>query len=155
MRAYTSTLKIIGVDVREKQAKYGVKRQPPRPATRPGHLVELRHGMVPYGSVQRLAQRRGVEPGEVLAVIGMSARTAARRRDQGSLKPEEADRLLRVARVAEEATRVFGSEDKAARWLKAAHPSLGDAAPFSLLDSDAGTKSVADELIRIDYGDFA
>jgi putative toxin-antitoxin system antitoxin component (TIGR02293 family) len=110
---------------------------------------------VPFASIYALAKRLGAEPGEVLAVIGMSERTAARRKDQGFLKPDEADRLLRVARVVEEATRVFGSQDKAARWLKTAHPMLSDATPFSLLDSDAGTKSVTDELTRIDYGDFA
>jgi uncharacterized protein (DUF2384 family) len=32
---------------------------------------------------------------------------------------------------------------------------LGDAAPYLLLDSDAGAKAVTDELIRIDFGDFA
>jgi putative toxin-antitoxin system antitoxin component (TIGR02293 family) len=155
MRAYASTLKVIGVDVQEKASKYRTKGQPPRPAAQPGNLVELRPGMVPFDSVQTLAERLGADPAEVLSLIGMSPRTAARRKGQGFLTPDEADRLLRVARVVEEATRVFGSEDKAARWLKAPHPSLGDVAPFSLLDSDAGTKLAVDELTRIDYGDFA
>jgi putative toxin-antitoxin system antitoxin component (TIGR02293 family) len=155
MRAYASTLKVIGVAVQEKASKYRTKGQPPRPGARPGNLIELRPGMVPFGSVQTLADRLGADPGEILSLIGMSLRTAARRKDQGFLKPDEADRLLRVARVLEEATRVFGSEDKAARWLKAPHPSLGDVPPVSLLDSDAGTKLTVDELTRIDYGDFA
>jgi putative toxin-antitoxin system antitoxin component (TIGR02293 family) len=155
MRAYASTLRVIGVAVQEKASKYRTKGQPPRPGARPGNLIELRPGMVPFGSVQTLADRLGADPGEILSLIGMSPRTAARRKDQGFLKPDEADRLLRVARVLEEATRVFGSEDKAARWLKAPHPSLGDVPPVSLLDSDAGTKLTVDELTRIDYGDFA
>jgi len=155
VRAYVSTLKVIGVDVSETKASYRAKRRPSRGVASPGNLVELRQGTVPFASIHALAKRLGAEPGEVLAVIGMSERTAARRKDQGFLKPDEADRLLRVARVVEEATRVFGSQDKAARWLKTAHPMLSDATPFSLLDSDAGTKSVTDELTRIDYGDFA
>lgn len=155
MRAYASTLKVIGVAVSETKASYRAKRRAPRGVTSPGNLIELRQGTIPFGSIQALAKRLGVEPGEVLAVIGMPERTAARRKDQGSLKPDEVDRLLRVARVVEEATRVFGSEDKAARWLKTPHPTLNDATPFSLLDSDAGAKAVTDELIRIDYGDFA
>jgi uncharacterized protein (DUF2384 family) len=32
---------------------------------------------------------------------------------------------------------------------------LGDTAPVDLLDSDAGARSVSDELVRVDYGDFA
>ena len=60
-----------------------------------------------------------------------------------------------MARVLEEATRVFGSEEKAATWLRATHPMLGDAPAYLLLDSDAGAKSVSDELVRIDFGEFA
>ena len=155
MRAYASTLKAIGVDLREKRKKYRAGKKAPLPVSSPAGLIELKDGMVPFASIQTLAARLKVEPGDLLALIGMPARTAARRKDQGFLKPDEADRLLRVARVAEEAKRVFGSDEKASRWLRAAHPSLHDAAPLSLLDSDAGAKSVTDELIRIDYGDFA
>jgi uncharacterized protein (DUF2384 family) len=50
---------------------------------------------------------------------------------------------------------VFGGYGKAAVWLHARHPLLAGAAPFTLLGSDAGAKSVSDELIRIDHGDFA
>jgi putative toxin-antitoxin system antitoxin component (TIGR02293 family) len=63
--------------------------------------------------------------------------------------------LLRVAGVVEDATRIFGTEEKASRWLITPHPLLGNVSPLSLLDSDAGTRLVADELIRIDHGDFA
>lgn len=153
MKAYTSTLRVIGVEVGETKARYRAKREPAGAAT--ASLVEVKERTVPFASVQTLAQRIRVDPTEVLAVIGIPERTAARRREQGYLKADEADRLLRVARVVEEATRVFGSEDKAARWLKTTHPLLGDVTPFSLLDSDAGAKSVTDELTRIDYGDFA
>jgi putative toxin-antitoxin system antitoxin component (TIGR02293 family) len=55
----------------------------------------------------------------------------------------------------EEATRIFGCQDKAARWLNTPHPMLEHAAPLALLNSDAGTKVVTDELTRIDFGDFA
>jgi putative toxin-antitoxin system antitoxin component (TIGR02293 family) len=63
--------------------------------------------------------------------------------------------VLRIARVVEESARVFGGYEKAAAWLRARHPLLAGAAPFALLGSDAGAKSVSDELIRIDHGDFA
>ncbi len=66
-----------------------------------------------------------------------------------------ANPLLRITRVAEEATRIFGSEEKAERWLRTPSPALGDAAPWTLLGSGAGAESVLDELVRIDHGDFA
>ncbi len=90
----------------------------------------------------------------LLGVVGIAARTAARRKAERFLKPDEADRVLRVARVFEEAARVFGGHAKAAAWLRARHPLLGGAAPFELLGSDAGAKAVSDELVRIEHGDF-
>jgi uncharacterized protein (DUF2384 family) len=57
--------------------------------------------------------------------------------------------------VVEESVRVFGGYAKAAAWLRTRHPLLAGETPLALLDSDAGAKSVSDELIRIDHGDFA
>jgi len=111
--------------------------------------------MVPFAAVDKLSRKLGIEPRRLLQTIGIPDRTAARRKKQGFLAPEEADRLLRVARVVEEAVRIFGSEQKAARWLETAHPLLGGVPPRELLDSDAGVQLVRDELTRIDYGDFA
>lgn len=154
MRAYLSTLEIVG-------AKPGPKRSAAIAPVGAGHrgasgeLVELRPGMVPFRSIARIAQTLQIEESRLLQAIGMSGRTAIRRSKQGHLKLDEADRLLRVARVVEEAVRVFGSEDKASRWLKTRHPMLQDTAPVDLLDSDAGARAVSDELVRVDYGDFA
>lgn len=154
MRAYLSTLGIVG-------AKPGPKRRAIIAPIGAGHrgasgeLVELRPGMVPFRSIARIAQTLDIDESRLLHAIGMSGRTALRRRKGGYLKLDEADRLLRVARVVEEALRVFGSEDKASRWLKTRHAMLGNAAPVDLLDSDAGARSVSDELVRVDYGDFA
>jgi len=152
MRAYLSTLELVGAKPAPKRraAPIGAGH---RGAS--GELVELRPGMVPFGAIARIAQGLDIGASRLLQAIGMSARTAMRRRKEGHRKLDEADRLLRVARVVEEALRVFGSEDKASRWLKTPHPMLGDAAPVDLLDSDAGTRSVSDELVRVDYGDFA
>ncbi len=63
--------------------------------------------------------------------------------------------LMRVARVFGEAIRVFGSESKAAAWLKTSNPFFQDAPPLRYLDSDAGAHVVSEEIVRIDFGDFA
>jgi putative toxin-antitoxin system antitoxin component (TIGR02293 family) len=136
MKAYASTLAMIGLRVREKQAQYRHKGKKRRPAA--GRLIEVREGGVPFAAVVTLAQRLGVDSGDLLATIGVSSRTALRRKAQGALKAEEADRLLRVARVLQEATRVFGGEEKGATWLRTLHPMFGEVAPYRLLDSDAG-----------------
>jgi putative toxin-antitoxin system antitoxin component (TIGR02293 family) len=151
MKAHASTLAAIGLAAREKRSRYRARRERPGP----GSLVDVLDNSVPFSSVERLADRLGIETGELLKVIGVAGRTAIRRKAHGHLRADEADRLLRVARVLEEGTRVFGTTGKAATWLRTAHPLLGDVAPYRLLDSDAGAKAVSDELVRIDFGDFA
>jgi putative toxin-antitoxin system antitoxin component (TIGR02293 family) len=143
MKVYASTIDL-------------VEDSKPRPKHRSGPtLVELQPRSVSFSSVARLSEKLGVEPALLLGVIGIPERTAARRRQEGFLKAGEADRLLRVARVLEEGTRVFGSQEKAARWLNTPTPALYAVTPLSLLESDAGTQAVTDELGRIDFGDFA
>lgn len=51
--------------------------------------------MVSYSSAERLGQRLGIPAPELLETIGIAARTAARRRVEGTLRLDEADRLLR------------------------------------------------------------
>jgi putative toxin-antitoxin system antitoxin component (TIGR02293 family) len=138
--AYASTLHMLGARL---------------PRGQRGELVRIDPRALPVSSLERLSRKLGIDQRELLQIVGIPERTAARRTREGYLKPDEADRLLRVARVAEEAERVFGSAAKAQHWLKASHPILDEAPPLELLGSDAGAQAVADELVRIDYGDFA
>ena len=153
MKAHRATLAALGTA--EPRAAYRAKARG-RAASRPsGPLVDLDARTVPFAAVPALAERIGVTAEDLLAVVGIPARTAARRKAARFLRPDEADRVLRVARIVEESVRVFGGYPKAAAWLRARHPLLSGEAPFALLGSDAGAKAVSDELIRIDHGDFA
>lgn len=156
MKAYRSTLAALRTAVAERRGGYRTKSRPSAgPSSPAGSLIDLDARTVPFAALNTLAERIGVTLEEILAVAAISARTAARRKAERFLKPEEADRVLRIARVVEESARVFGGYERAAAWLRARHPLLAGAAPFALLGSDAGAKSVSDELIRIDHGDFA
>ena len=155
MKAYRSTLAAIRTGAAERQGAYRAKVRGSAVRRASGPLVDLGDRTVPFAAVAALAGRIGVTVDDALAVIGIPARTAARRKAESFLKPDEADRLLRVARVMEEAVRVLGGNARAGAWLLAPHPLLGGETPFALLDSDAGAKSVSDELVRIDFGDFA
>lgn len=118
-------------------------------------LVDLKAHTVPWSSVGSFSKRLGIEPGELLRLIGITERTALRRKTEGYLKPDEADRLLRIGRILEDALRVFGTEEKAVGWLNDPSPFFYYNSPLSFLDSDAGTQAVTAELGRIDYGEFA
>jgi putative toxin-antitoxin system antitoxin component (TIGR02293 family) len=50
------------------------------------------------------------------------------------------------------AAEVFGSRDKALRWLETPVPSLGDRTPLSLLSTSEGLADVEDTLGAIEHG---
>jgi putative toxin-antitoxin system antitoxin component (TIGR02293 family) len=110
---------------------------------------------LPFADVERLSAKLTITPSQLLDLIGVSERTAARRKNEGVLRRDEADRLLRVNRIFKEAARVFGSEKKAALWLSIEHPMFHDATPLSVIDTDAGAQAVEQELGRIEYGIFS
>lgn len=54
--------------------------------------------------------------------------------------------------VTARAIEVFGSREKALRWLKTPVRSLGDQSPLSLLDTPEGVDRVTDVLGRVEHG---
>ena len=122
--------------------------------------VPAAKGLMPLGLdsavVERLALKLDVDEPYVLHLTHIRARTYQRRKsDKALLTPTESDRVLRVARIAQEAERVFGSPEKARSWLSKKSAVLDHATPLELLRTDAGAHDVEAELTRIEWGDFA
>ncbi|HTY49259.1 MAG TPA: antitoxin Xre/MbcA/ParS toxin-binding domain-containing protein [Steroidobacteraceae bacterium] len=127
--------------------------RPPRHPPRVGSLVQVQR--VRISAIVALQRRLGIPAIDVARLAGMAPRTYHRRaKVNQDLSESEADATLRIARVAEEAERVFGDNERAVSWLKTPHVLLG-APPMSLLASDAGAEAVQDELTRIAWGDLA
>src|SRR6266487_5994998 len=58
-------------------------------------------------------------PFEQLAVkLSISRSTLQRRKAAGRLSPDESDKVMRLSRLLEHATNVFGDIEKARAWLK-------------------------------------
>lgn len=96
----------------------------------------------------------GIERGHVLRVIGAPSTLRRRIKDRAKLTREESDRLARLGRVVQHAIEVFGSPEKAGRWLQRPTRTYGDA-PFDLLDTDPGAQWVDERLTQIAHGMFA
>lgn len=107
---------------------------------------------LPYGSFEALAASYGLDKARLVQVLGVPARTLARRRQQARFASEESDRLVRLARVAALAEDVLGERAKAGRWLQKPNRALSGAAPLDRLDTDLGTREVEDILGRIAHG---
>jgi len=103
-----------------------------------------------------LAKRLAVSESDILSLSNIPERAYRRRQSREELLSlTESDRLLRIARVAAEAERVFDSSTKSRRWLTTNSSLLGGAKPLDLLGFDLGARQVEEEPRRIDFGDFA
>jgi putative toxin-antitoxin system antitoxin component (TIGR02293 family) len=100
-------------------------------------------------------RQRGYSDEEIFAFV-IPKRTLMRRRaDAEPLTVEENDKVLRLARIATQAERVFGNPDKAHRWLRKAKRELGGETPLAFLASEAAARVVEEMLNRIEHGIYA
>jgi putative toxin-antitoxin system antitoxin component (TIGR02293 family) len=99
--------------------------------------------------------RHGYSDDEIFALV-VPKRTLARRKAANEpLTVEETDKALRLERIAMQAGRVFGTSEKAHRWLRKAKRELQGETPLAYLASEAGARVVEEMLFRIEHGIFA
>lgn len=114
-------------------------------------VASIRRGF-PIQALDSLAANIHATPTELAQLLGVSVRTVAQRRRQGSLTLQQSERLFRLARVLARAEEVFDDLGNAYHWLKSPIIVLRGATPLSLLDSEVGGEVVMDTLGRIAYG---
>jgi len=117
-------------------------------------LVGLVREGVPWDVYRDVVADLGLNDQAAAGILRIPPRTLARRKG-GRLDPGEGERLLRLLRLAAQATDVLGDRDKALRWLAAPNRALAGAAPLSLLDTDIGTQAAEAVLTRIEYGVYS
>lgn len=123
------------------------------PATE-GEILRIVEGRLPSSVVRRL-NALGLQHSEIDAVI-IPVRTLEQRRSrQEKLTIKESDRVLRVIRVLSLIESIYGSRERALDWLRKRHSRLDGRTPFSLLNTDAGSRVVEELLIQIDEGMLA
>jgi putative toxin-antitoxin system antitoxin component (TIGR02293 family) len=129
---------------------------PRRLGAEPDEILQraVRKGL-PYASVKALLKQLDVPQAELAGVLGIPTRTMARRQTTHHLRPDESDRLYRVARAVAFAKAVLGDLSKSRRWLMTPNRALGNETPMSLLDTDIGSRRVEEVLERINYGVFS
>jgi putative toxin-antitoxin system antitoxin component (TIGR02293 family) len=90
----------------------------------------------------------------LLTAIGVSERSFARRKatPKTRLPVDESERLWRFAEVLAHATRVFGSQAEAERWLDRPAIGLDHRKPIDLLRTHPGARLVSEYLMRIEHG---
>lgn len=107
---------------------------------------------LPYQSLESVRERLNLSLPEAAMVLQVPLRTLARRRHRRRLDADESDRLYRLARIAAQAVRVLGTEEKAAAWLRRPNRALNGEVPLALVDTDLGARQIEDILGRIEHG---
>lgn len=113
-------------------------------------IEATRRGLA-VAKVDELVKSGRVTVAEIDRLV-LPRKTLSHRRKLGALTSEQSDRLIRLARVIAEAEETFGSQEKAARWLRRPTTALEGDAPISLLDTGEGSRQVEHLLARIDRG---
>ncbi len=123
--------------------------------SRTDQLIEqVQHGL-PFKALVSLEAMSGMTASEIASIIGIPARTFARRRVAGKLAPDESERLLRIATVFEKTVGLFeGDVPAALAWLRTPKKALGQQSPLTYARTELGAREVLDLIGRLEYGVF-
>jgi len=105
---------------------------------------------------ERLRKSLELSAEALAGIIQVSPRTLARRKQQGRLRPDESDRLVRLARVFGRTIDLFEGDSVAARaWLGKKNMALGGASPLEMVTTEVGTGEVEALIGRLEHGVFS
>ena len=111
----------------------------------------VREGL-PKSAFERLKTVIGAPSEIVASVIGIPARTLARRK---TFKPDESGSLLRLAATFQKALEVFEDLDAARSWFFSPAVALAGVSPLEFCDTEPGAAEVMNLLGRIEHGVFS
>lgn len=117
--------------------------------------IEIVKRGIPTQAMGKLIAHLDVSQNEFSKITGIARRTIARRIGGARLKPDESNKVYRLASIVVAAEEAFGSEDKSRAWLNRPNRALGGVTPLQMLDTDIGTGQVRQVLGRIRYGVYS
>jgi putative toxin-antitoxin system antitoxin component (TIGR02293 family) len=98
--------------------------------------------------------KTGLSNAALSRVLGVSARSIDRLailKGAARMGPVVSDRLYRTAKIVALAEDVLEDREQALDWMASAQRGLGDRKPFELIETEAGTREVEEELLRIEH----
>jgi putative toxin-antitoxin system antitoxin component (TIGR02293 family) len=113
----------------------------------------VRHG-VPVRAYKSLQKRMGVP----ISLLGAETTLRRRVKEQKMFSPRESERMVRLARVFAQSVDLFGSEERARKWLNTPTTWAPDEAPTTPLeliaDSESGARLIEGKILRTLHGMF-
>lgn len=121
-----------------------------------GTMRQIRDALhigAPRALFDQLKRDLGVSSEELCEIVGIPPRTLARRTDR--FKPDESERILRVAGVFAKAQDVLEDTEASRHWMLRPKSALGGLTPLRCCDSEMGAREVEALLGRIEHGVFS
>lgn len=115
-------------------------------------LLQMLAAGVKKTGYERLKLITGASAEELSKATRIPARTIARR---DVFKPDESERILRVASAFQRTLEVFEDVEKARRWFLNPKRALGNKTPLQFCDTELGADEVTNLLGRIEHGVFS
>ncbi len=124
-----------------------------------GKLSDSIHAILsglPFKALETLAASSGMALPELASLLGIPARTLARRKTAGKLSFEESERVFRLATVFEKAVRLFdGNVVDALQWLRLPKKALDGENPLDCSKTELGAREVEKLIGRMEHGVFS
>jgi putative toxin-antitoxin system antitoxin component (TIGR02293 family) len=120
-------------------------------AKHPSELIRKIQKGLRFSELETLQNSIALPFEQLAAKLSISRSTLQRRKAAGRLSPDESDKVMRLSRLLEHATNVFGDIERARAWLKFPQRGLGGAIPLDYAESEVGAREVDDLLGRIKY----
>src|SRR5262249_34195634 len=113
---------------------------------------EIEAGL-PYQALRDFQRQSALPLATVREVLQNPPRTLAPRKITGKLTSLESERLLRLARLHEQALELFERDTIAANtWLTTRSKALGNYTPLDMAKTEMGARAVEDFIGRLEHG---
>ena len=116
-------------------------------------ILQIKKGL-PVSSFEKLRKKLDVSDNLLSQIFNIPKRTLNRRKQQGRLNAVESERVLRIARLYDQALDVFEDEEAVENWFKKPARALAGIPPLNFADTELGAQEVERLLIRIEHGVF-
>src|ERR1043165_2065804 len=123
--------------------------------THPTKLIEKIQKGLRFSELKTLQDTLDLPFEKLAAKLCISRSTLQRRKAAGRLSPDESDKVVRYARLVQQAVKLFGDIEKARAWLKHPQYGLGGAVPLDYASTEAGAREVENLLGRMKYGVYS
>jgi putative toxin-antitoxin system antitoxin component (TIGR02293 family) len=109
---------------------------------------------VPVPMLAKFVEESGLRFSDLYEVV-IPARTLKHRKArQENLTVDESDKFARLVRIYDETVKVFGTTEKAIRWLTKPKHRFAERTPIQMLRTEIGSRMVEEMLVQIDEGMF-